>query len=316
MSKKINASATHTEPTLEITQNLGEGASEQKEAKTMEQLCADVDRELGSVNAAVENGQDPTDTLASLKTALSALNKRMMRDHIAKLSALDVVALYREYIPNPFAPAKGVTQDKNTGVYTLKDTQRYVPFEAIDAANPTRKITQQGAWSKMVRILRYNMATLEVHESGWASSNIALTPDDMSYRKKIGWDVKASMNTITTQLSALAAAILPPEICPKTMYKADAKQLMKAIMPESGTGHDTSNVVKRAAFFEQKLFAVIKTRLENGGYLYDDESAEATMRASKKDGKVEYTADDVRKLAEKVGLTVVEAPVEVESAEN
>ena len=99
------------------------------------------------------------------------------------------------------------------------------------------------------------------------------------------------------------------------MYKADAKQLMKAIMPESGTGHDTANVVKREAFFEQKLFAVIKTRLSDGGYLYDDESAEATMKASKKDGKVEYTEADVRKMAEKLGLQVVEAPAEEDPAQ-
>lgn len=167
----------------------------------------------------------------------------------------------------------------------------------------------------MVRVLRYNMATLEVRESGNASSNIALTADDMSYRKEIGWDVKSSINTATAQLSALVAAILPPELCPKTMYKADTKQLMKAIMPETGTGHDTGVTIKREAFFEQKLFAVIKTRMADGGYLYDDESAEAVLKASKKDGKVKYTVDDVRKLAEKVGLTVVEAPVEDESAE-
>lgn len=312
MTKKIITGAEA--PTEQITQNLGEGKTDVKDVKTTEQLYADVERELASVNAAVQNGQDPADTLAVLKASLSALNKRLMREHIAKLSAMDVADIYREYIPNPFSPAKGVAQDKSTGAYTLKDTQRYVPFESIDAANPTRKITQKGAWSKMVRILRYNMATLEVRESGKASSNIALTPDEMSDRKRIGWDVKPSINTVTAQLSELAAAILPPELCPKTMYKADAKQLMKAIMPESGTGHDTSNVVKREAFFEQKLFAVIKTRLSDGGYLYDDESAEATMRASKKDGKVEYTEADVRKMAEKLGLQVVEAPAEEESA--
>lgn len=316
MSKKVNASATHAEPTLEITQNLGDGIAEQKEAKTTEQLYADVARELASVNTAVQNGQDPTDTLNVLKAALTALNKRLMKNRVAELSALDVVDLYREYIPNPFAKCKGARPDKNTGLYALVDVNKYVPFESLDAANPTRKITQVGAWQKMVRILRYNMATLEIRENGKASSNIALTPDDMSYRKKIGWDVKASMNTVTTQLSALAAAILPAELCPKVMYKADAKQLAKAIMPEVGSGHDTSNVVKREAFFEQKLFAVIKTRMADGGYLYDDESAEAVLKASKKDGKVEYTADDVRKLAEKVGLTVVEAPAEEESAEN
>ena len=313
MSKKIIAGAEA--PTEQITQNLGEGRTDVKDVKTMEQLCADVDRELGSVNAAVQNGQDPTDTLASLKTALSALNTRMMRDHVAKLSALDVVDLYREYIPSPFAPAKGVTQDKNTGVYALKDTQRYVPFETVDAANPTRKITQKGAWNKMVRILRYNMALFEVKDSGKASSNIALTPDDISYRRKLGWDRQPTISGLTIQLSELAAAILPPELCPSTMYKADAKQLMKAVMPEVGTGHDTSNVIKRAAFFEQKLFAVIKTRMENGGYLYDDESAEATMKAAKKDGKVEYTEDDVRKMAEKLGLQVVEAPAEEDPAQ-
>ena len=315
MSKNVSAGATHTEPTLEITQNFGEGVAEQKVVKTLEQLNADVTRELESVNAAIQGGQDPTDTLAMLKTALAALNKRLVKNRVAEFSALDVVSLYREYIQNPYAKCRGARPNKDTGLYVLVDVDKYVPFEALDAANPARKITQVGAWQKMVRVLRYNMATLEVRESGNASSNIALTADDMSYRKEIGWDVKSSINTATAQLSALVAAILPPELCPKTMYKADAKQLMKAIMPETGTGHDTGVTIKRESFFEQKLFAVIKTRMADGGYLYDDESAEAVLKASKKDGKVKYTVDDVRKLAEKVGLTVVEAPVEDESAQ-
>lgn len=275
------------------------------EIKTREELYADVSRELTSVNEAVKAGRDYTDTMAMLKTALSALNKQLVKDRVNELSGLDVVPLYQEYIANPFASIKGVKADKDTGLFTLTDTQRYVPFEALDAANPTRKITQVGAWNKMVRILRYNMALMEVRDSGKASSDIALTPDDVSYRKSIGWDTKPTVTGLTIQLGELVKAILPPELLPKTMYKADVKQLMKAIMPETGTGHDTGVTIKREAFFEQKLFAVVKTRMEDGGYLYTDESAEAVRKATK-GGKVEFTEAEVRAAAEKLGLTIVE----------
>ena len=230
------------------------------EIKTREELYADVSRELTSVNEAVKAGRDYTDTMAMLKTALSALNKQLVKDRVNELSGLDVVPLYQEYIANPFASIKGVKADKDTGLFTLTDTQRYVPFEALDAANPTRKITQVGAWNKMVRILRYNMALMEVRDSGKASSDIALTPDDVSYRKSIGWDTKPTVTGLTIQLGELVKAILPPELLPKTMYKADVKQLMKAIMPETGTGHDTGVTIKREAFFEQKLFASARSQ--------------------------------------------------------
>ena len=126
----------------------------------------------------------------------------------------------------------------------------------------------------------------EVRDSGNASTNVALTYDNYSHRKKIGWDVKPSMNSITAQLTELVAAILPPELCPKTMYKADAKQLMKAVMPENGTGHETNNTIKKERFFEQKLFAVIRSRMNALSYMYDDESAEDVKKADKKDNRV------------------------------
>lgn len=310
MSKNVRENATHIEPTLGITQNLGEGTSEQKEAKTTEQLYADVARELTSVNAAVQNGQDPTDTLNVLKAALTALNKRLMKNRVAELSALDVVDLYREYIPNPFAKCKGARPDKNTGLYALVDVNKYVPFESLDAANPTRKITQVGAWQKMVRILRYNMVLFAVRDNGNAHSNISLTADDFSFRKSIGWDKQPSMNSLTSQLTELVAAILPPELCPKVMYKGDAKQLLHAITPEAGVGHETRNVVKRESTFEQKLFAVVHTRMENGGYLFDDDAKEAAAKASaKNDGKV------VSPTEEKPEQGATEA-AQAESAEN
>lgn len=308
--KKANANATHTEPTLEVTQNLGEGVTAKTAAKTTEQLHADVVRELEAVNTAIKNGQDPTETLTALKNALTALNKRLMRIRIGELSGLDVVELYREYIPNPFAMCKGARPNKDTGLYGLVDVEKYVPFEALDAANPTRKITQRGEWQKMVRILRYNMVLFAVRDNGNAHSNISLTADDFSFRKSIGWDKQPSMNSLTSQLTELAAAILPPELCPKVMYKGDAKQLLHAITPEAGVGHETRNVVKREATFEQKLFAVVHTRMENGGYLFDDDAKEAAAKASaKNDGKV------VNPTEEKPEQGETEA-AQAESAEN
>ena len=317
MSKKVSAGATHTEPTLEITQNLGEGQTAKKPVETMEQLYAKAELELDNVNRAIDAAEDPSSTLAQLKTAITSLNRAIMDKRAKELASMDIVAMYHEYISNPFVTCKAAKANE-LGRYSLTDVDNYISFEALFGLN--RDIVRVGAWQKMVRILRYNMAVMEVRDSGKASTNVTLTADDFSYRKEIGWDVKPSVNTVTVQLTALVAAILPPELCPKTMYKADAKQLMKAIMPEVGTGHETGVTIKREKFFEQKLFAVIRSRMNELSYLYDDESAEAVAKANKgkppiRQGTLDDATDDqLMEQMKKRGL-LPETPAQDESAE-
>lgn len=323
---KPKPNATHTEPTLEITQNLGEGVSDKKDVKTLEQLHDSVTLELSNVNAAINAGQDPTDTLAHLRTAVNELNRKIVRDRASELAHMDSVELFRTYIDSPYVTCKSYQQSSDTGLYALCDAEKYVAFEEIIRVNAC--IVRSGKWAQKARILRYNMAIFEVKDNGKATSNVNLSYDDFSARKDFGWDKQPTIAGLTAQLTELVAAILPPELCPKAIYKADTKQLMKAIMPENGNGHETSNSIRQEKFFTRKLFAIIKTRLADGLYNYDDESAAAVARASKRDGKPTVKDADglsdaeileqvaKRKLNKKVGLTVVEAPVEVESAEN
>lgn len=326
MSKKVNASATHSEPTLEVTQNLGEGVADKKDVKTLEQLQDSAMLELSSVNAAINAGQDPTDTLAHLRTAVNELNRKIVRDRASELAHMDAIDLFRTYIENPYVTCKSYQQSSDTGLYALCDAEKYVAFEEIVAVNAG--IVCSGKWAQKARILRYNMAIFEIKDNGKATSNVNLKYEDFSARKEFGWDKQPTIAGLTAQLTELVAAILPPELCPKAIYKADTKQLMKAIMPENGNGHDTSNSIRQEKFFTRKLFAIIKTRLADGLYNYDDESAAAVARASKHDGKPTVKDADAlsdteileqvakRKLDKKVGLTVVEATAEGESAQS
>lgn len=241
--------------------------------KTLEQLNSDVQLELDALNAAVRGGYETQTSQDALKAKMGALNARLMQMRADEFAAMDILPLFKEYVENPWASTKKLSQDKKTLLYSLGDSKQYVPFVSVDEANRTRTITTANDWAQKVRLLRYNLTLANVKADGSSTSNIALSYDDAAKLKELGWAGEYSIGALLRQLSDVVNAIMPLEYRPKRMIRADVRQLMRALLVESGTGHKTNVSIRTQRTFEQKLFAVIKARLDERAYNFADEDA-------------------------------------------
>lgn len=310
MPKKANAGATHAEPTENITSPAAPAMPAPEAPKTLAQLEEAAKRELLAVNQAIDAGVDYTSTKEHLDTALKRWNEKLLSEAAGVLVAQPLAEMYRVYLPNPSFTGKSVKLEKETGHFALRDVGKYVPFTSLVTAASGRDLTTLPNWEKCLRALRYNLTAFACKDSGNASSNIALDTDLAGLRKAHGWTDCSSIQKLTQQLNDCVAAILPEELRPQTMYKADVKQLLHAVTPEKGAGHDTANIVKKLPYFTQKFFAVVNTRLQEKGYLYADEENSSGNGNNEPAPKnpTQPTKEELRKAAEAMGMQLVEKP--------
>lgn len=292
MAKKIITGAEA--PTEQVTQQFPDvPAPVAPEKVSIAEGNTRVAEYLAEVNADVAEGRDPKDNLDLLKVALRQWNTALLEARQREFAAMPIIEMFKEFINNPTAPAHRVALGKNSKLYEIRDAVSYVTFSGLDAANTTRQICPRKDWAALVRIFRYNIVRFSVRDDGKLSTAvIELTARDKSLSHEMGWDVTPTMRTLNDQLNEVTRAIIPGEICPRLMARADLKQLMRAVLPEDGKMHDTKVLIRNLATFEQKLFAVIKTRTNNGTYVYKDEQKSEDEDAAK-NGPVEpQTADD------------------------
>lgn len=290
---KSKPNATHSEPTLEVTQKLPDAPKTQEpERVSMSEGEFRVRQDLAEVNAKVSAGEDPANELATLKLHVKQWNETLINARVRELGSMDVIPLFKEFIDNPRATTYKTVQDKTTHLYDVKETSAYINFRQIDSMFPRSLITPKHNWAQLVKILRWNIVRFSARDDGqYSTTDFSLTAQDYSAAHALGWDGVPSMRSLNDQLNVVVQAIIPGEICPKLMARADLKQLMRAVLPEDGKNHETKVLIKNLDVFEQKLFAVIRTRMNKWSYAYqvdkDDEKSGADANADK-NGPVEH----------------------------
>ena len=293
---KPKPNATHTEPTLDVTQKLPDAPKAPETMKvSMSESESRVRDELANVNAKITAGADPTDDLKRLRLNLQQWNEKLVEARVREFGAMDVIPLFKEFIENPRAVTYKAMPDKATHLYDLRESSTYVDFQRIDSMFPTSLITPAHNWAQLVKIFRWNIVRFSARDDGkFSTTDFSLTTSDFNKAHELGWDGVPSMRSLNEQLNIVTQAIIPGEICPKLMARADLKQLMRAVLPEKGENHETKVLIKNLAVFEQKLFAVIRTRMQNGTYAYqaDKDDANPADADAAKNGPVECSQTD------------------------
>lgn len=290
---KSKPNATHTEPTLDVTQKLPDAPKTQEpERVSMSEAECRVRQDLSEVNAKVSAGEDSAHELARLKLSLKQWNETLIEARVREFGAMDVIPLFKEFIENPRATTYKTMQDKTTHLYDVKETSTYINFRQIDSMFPRNLITPKHNWAQLVKIFRWNIVRFSARDDGkYATADFSLIAQDYNMAHELGWDGVPSMRSLNEQLNVVVQAIIPGEICPKLMARADLKQLMRAVLPEDGKNHETKVLIKNLDVFEQKLFAVIRTRMANGSYAYHADKGDEENGGNpdaEKNGPVEH----------------------------